>query len=277
MLVVPMREHSDARFAASSGPQQEGSAPSTKRREIFGRARNPSSHRARTDDASRGRCAEPVSCFAAAHRSSVEAKRCAKCTSRSPRCADRRHGFFARRTAPEKVASRARCTVNSKRQSGRSSPSIARRSRRSSVESELSARARAVYGADRRVIGKVDLAATGRFSSTRSEIPTESRQAPSVLAGARLRARGAVARRLAQDVRVVCATHRDLRALSRKESSGRYIASAVVEIVLPPLRVPRRSGGARARRALRGHVRVRVTEGLRRRSTADARPCLFGP
>jgi len=43
---------------------------------------------------------------------------------------------------------------------------------------------------------------------------------------------------LRADVRVVCATHRDLRALVAEESSGRISTIAsVVEIVLPPLRV----------------------------------------
>ncbi len=108
------------------------------------------------------------------------------------------------------------------------------------VESELFGHERGAFtGADRRVLGKVEMAAGGTlFLDEIGDLPLD-------IQGKLLRflqdhefERVGGRETLRADVRVVCATHRDLRALV-KEGRFRedlYYRARVVEIVLPPLR-----------------------------------------
>ncbi|HEY1956600.1 MAG TPA: sigma-54-dependent Fis family transcriptional regulator [Polyangiaceae bacterium] len=130
--------------------------------------------------------------------------------------------------------------VNSKRQSGpfvtvdcTTLPSLL-------GESELFGHERGAFtGADRRVVGKVDLAASGTlFLDEIGDLPLDIQGKLLRFLQERAYERVGGRETLRADVRVVCATHRDLRALvaDGKFREDLYYRVRVVEIVLPPLR-----------------------------------------
>ena len=109
------------------------------------------------------------------------------------------------------------------------------------VESELFGHERGAFtGADRRVIGKVDLAGGGTlFLDEIGDLPLDIQGKLLRFLQERVYERVGGRETLRADVRVVCATHRDLRALvaEGKFREDLYYRVRVVEIVLPPLRV----------------------------------------
>ena len=108
------------------------------------------------------------------------------------------------------------------------------------VESELFGHERGAFtGADRRVRGKVEMADGGTlFLDEIGELPLETQGKLLRLLQDREfeRVGGRETRRV--DVRVICATHRDLKAAMREGAfrEDLYYRVRVVEIVVPPLR-----------------------------------------
>jgi transcriptional regulator with GAF, ATPase, and Fis domain len=109
------------------------------------------------------------------------------------------------------------------------------------VESELFGHERGAFtGADRRVVGKVDLAAGGTlFLDEIGDLPLDIQGKLLRFLQEHTYERVGGRETLHTDVRVVCATHRDLRALVEKGTfrEDLFYRVRVVEIVLPPLRV----------------------------------------
>jgi Nif-specific regulatory protein len=108
------------------------------------------------------------------------------------------------------------------------------------VESELFGHERGAFtGADRRVPGKVELAQGGTlFLDELGDLPLEMQGKLLRLLQDRVFERVGGRTTMEADVRIVCATHRDLRTLVRE---GRfredlYFRVKVVEIEIPPLR-----------------------------------------
>jgi DNA-binding NtrC family response regulator len=108
------------------------------------------------------------------------------------------------------------------------------------VESELFGHERGAFtGADRRVVGKVDLAAGGTlFLDEIGDLPLDIQGKLLRFLQERVYERVGGRETLHADVRVVCATHRDLRALAERGEfrEDLFYRVRVVEIVLPPLR-----------------------------------------
>ncbi len=108
------------------------------------------------------------------------------------------------------------------------------------VESSLFGHERGAFtGADRRVIGKIELADKGTlFLDEIGDLPTEMQGKLLRLLQDRAFERVGGNATLHADVRIVCATHRDLRAAVRRGTfrEDLYYRIRVVEIELPPLR-----------------------------------------
>ncbi len=108
------------------------------------------------------------------------------------------------------------------------------------VESELFGHERGAFtGADRRVVGKVDLAAGGTlFLDEIGDLPLDIQGKLLRFLQDRAYERVGGRETLRADVRVVCATHRDLRALAERGTfrEDLFYRVRVVEITLPPLR-----------------------------------------
>ncbi len=130
--------------------------------------------------------------------------------------------------------------VNSKRQSGPFVTVDCTTLPSQLVESELFGHERGAFtGADRRVVGKVDLAASGTlFLDEIGDLPLDIQGKLLRFLQDRAYERVGGRETLHADVRVVCATHRDLRSLvaDGKFREDLYYRVRVVEIVLPPLR-----------------------------------------
>jgi len=130
--------------------------------------------------------------------------------------------------------------VNSKRQSGPFVTVDCTTLPAQLVESELFGHERGAFtGADRRVVGKVDLAAGGTlFLDEIGDLPLDIQGKLLRFLQERVYERVGGRETLRADVRVVCATHRNLRALvaGGKFREDLYYRVQVVEIVLPPLR-----------------------------------------
>jgi transcriptional regulator with GAF, ATPase, and Fis domain len=130
--------------------------------------------------------------------------------------------------------------VNSKRQSGPFVTVDCTTLPAQLVESELFGHERGAFtGADRRVVGKVDLAAGGTlFLDEIGDLPLDIQGKLLRFLQERAYERVGGRETLRADVRVVCATHRDLRALvaEGKFREDLFYRVRVVEIVLPPLR-----------------------------------------
>jgi len=146
------------------------------------------------------------------------------------------------------------------------------------VESELFGHERGAFtGADRRVIGKVDLAANGTlFLDEIGDLPLDIQGKLLRFLQERVYERVGGRETLRADVRVVCATHRDLRALvaEGKFREDLYYRVRVVEIVLPPLR----ARGEAEVLALAEHFADMYAQRYGRPSpqiAADARACLL--
>ena len=108
------------------------------------------------------------------------------------------------------------------------------------VESELFGHERGAFtGADRRVPGKIELAQGGTlFLDEIGDLPLESQGKLLRFVQERAFERVGGRQALSADVRIVCATHRDLEALVRagKFREDLYYRVRVVEIEIPPLR-----------------------------------------
>jgi len=130
--------------------------------------------------------------------------------------------------------------VNSKRQSGPFVTVDCTTLPAQLVESELFGHERGAFtGADRRVVGKVDLAGGGTlFLDEIGDLPLDIQGKLLRFLQERAYERVGGRETLRADVRVVCATHRNLRALvaQGKFREDLYYRVQVVEIVLPPLR-----------------------------------------
>ena len=130
--------------------------------------------------------------------------------------------------------------VNSKRQSGPFVTVDCTTLPAQLVESELFGHERGAFtGADRRIVGKVDLAAGGTlFLDEIGDLPLDIQGKLLRFLQERVYERVGGRETLKADVRVVCATHRDLRALvaAGKFREDLFYRVRVVEIVLPPLR-----------------------------------------
>jgi Nif-specific regulatory protein len=131
--------------------------------------------------------------------------------------------------------------VNSKRQSGPFVTVDCTTLPAQLVESELFGHERGAFtGADRRVVGKVDLAAGGTlFLDEIGDLPLDIQGKLLRFLQERVYERVGGRETLRADVRVVCATHRDLRKLvaDGKFREDLFYRVRVVEIELPPLRV----------------------------------------
>ncbi len=131
--------------------------------------------------------------------------------------------------------------VNSKRQSGPFVTVDCTTLPAQLVESELFGHERGAFtGADRRVVGKVDLAEGGTlFLDEIGDLPLDIQGKLLRFLQERTYERVGGRETLRADARVVCATHRDLRALvtEGKFREDLFYRVRVVEIVLPPLRV----------------------------------------
>ena len=130
--------------------------------------------------------------------------------------------------------------VNSKRQSGPFITVDCTTLPAQLVESELFGHERGAFtGADRRVVGKVDLAAGGTlFLDEIGDLPLDMQIKLLRFLQEHAYERVGGRETLHTDVRVVCATHRDLRALVEDGTfrEDLFYRVRVVEIVLPPLR-----------------------------------------
>jgi len=130
--------------------------------------------------------------------------------------------------------------VNSKRQSGAFVTVDCTTLPAQLVESELFGHERGAFtGADRRVVGKVDLAAGGTlFLDEIGDLPLDIQGKLLRFLQERAYERVGGRETLKADVRVVCATHRDLRALvaEGKFREDLFYRVRVVEVILPPLR-----------------------------------------
>jgi Nif-specific regulatory protein len=108
------------------------------------------------------------------------------------------------------------------------------------VESELFGHERGAFtGANRRVLGKVELAEGGTlFLDEIGELPLESQGKLLRLLQERKFERVGGRETLQTDIRIVCATHRDLSALTQegKFRQDLYYRVKVVQIDIPPLR-----------------------------------------
>ncbi|HTJ84987.1 MAG TPA: sigma-54-dependent Fis family transcriptional regulator, partial [Polyangiaceae bacterium] len=108
------------------------------------------------------------------------------------------------------------------------------------VESELFGHERGAFtGADRRVPGKVELADGGTlFLDELGDLPLEAQGKLLRFLQERRFERVGGRQNLAADVRIVCATHRDLEREVKKGSfrEDLYYRVRVVEIAIPPLR-----------------------------------------
>ncbi len=168
--------------------------------------------------------------------------------------------------------------VNSKRQSGPFITVDCTTLPAQLVESELFGHERGAFtGADRRVIGKVDLAGSGTlFLDEIGDLPLDIQGKLLRFLQERVYERVGGRETLRADVRVVCATHRDLRALvaDGKFREDLYYRVRVVEIVLPPLRVR----GEAEVLALAEHFANMYAQRYARPApsiAADARACLL--
>ena len=164
--------------------------------------------------------------------------------------------------------------VNSKRQAGPFVTVDCTTLPQQLVESELFGHERGAFtGADRRVPGKVEIAEGGTlFLDEIGDLPLDVQGKLLRFLQDRAYERVGGRQTLLSNVRVVCATHRELAKLVRE---GRfredlYYRVRVVEIELPTLRASRRPGTSRSSRGT-SRTCTRSATGDRRRSSSRRR------